>query len=76
MYVDQWELLFKKREEETLVWNNSVHCMSIVQCTVQWKGIVQKKFSEKELRALSPNSYIYVSVSDFYISKISLPVLL
>jgi hypothetical protein len=33
-------------------------------------------FPEKELRSLSPNSYIYVSVSDLYIPTIGLPILL
>ncbi len=33
-------------------------------------------FSEKELRGLSPNFYIHVSVSDLYIPTIGLPILL
>jgi hypothetical protein len=33
-------------------------------------------FPEKELRSLSPNSYINVSVSDLYIPTIGLPILL
>ncbi len=33
-------------------------------------------FPEKELRGLSPNSYIYVSVSDLYFTTIGLPILL
>jgi hypothetical protein len=33
-------------------------------------------FPEKELRGLSPNAYIHVSVSDLYIPAISLPILL
>jgi hypothetical protein len=33
-------------------------------------------FPEKELRGLSPNAYIHVSVSDLYIPTISLPILL
>jgi hypothetical protein len=31
-------------------------------------------FPEKELRGYSPNSYIHVSVSDFYFSLIGLPL--
>ncbi len=33
-------------------------------------------FLEKELRGLSPSSYIHVSVSDLYIPMIGLPILL
>jgi hypothetical protein len=33
-------------------------------------------FPEKELRALSPNFHIFVSVSDLYIPSIGLPILL
>ncbi len=33
-------------------------------------------FPEKELRSLSPNFHIHVSVSDLYIPRISLPILL
>jgi hypothetical protein len=33
-------------------------------------------FPEKELRCLSPNFHIYVSVSDLYIPTIGLPILL
>ncbi len=33
-------------------------------------------FPEKELRRLSPNFHIHVSVSDLYISTIGLPILL
>jgi hypothetical protein len=33
-------------------------------------------FPEKELRGYSPSSYIHVSVSDLYIPKIGLPILL
>jgi hypothetical protein len=33
-------------------------------------------FPAKELRGLSPNSYIHVSVSDSYIPTIGLPILL
>jgi hypothetical protein len=36
----------------------------------------EKIFPEKELRGLSPNSYIPVSVSDLYIPTICLPILL
>jgi hypothetical protein len=36
----------------------------------------KQKFPEKELRGLSPNFHIHVSVSDFYISMIGLPYLL
>ncbi len=33
-------------------------------------------FPEKELRGLSPNSYIHVSVSDLHIPMIGLPIML
>ncbi len=33
-------------------------------------------FSEKELRGLSPNFHIHVSVSDLYLPRIGLPILL
>jgi hypothetical protein len=33
-------------------------------------------FPEKELRGLSPNFHIHVSVSDLYIPTIDLPILL
>jgi hypothetical protein len=33
-------------------------------------------FPEMKLRGLSPNSYIHVSVSDLYIPRIDLPILL
>jgi hypothetical protein len=33
-------------------------------------------FPEKELRGLNPNFHIHVSVSDLYIIKICLPILL
>jgi hypothetical protein len=33
-------------------------------------------FPEKELRGLSPNFHIHVSVSDLYIPMIGLPILL
>jgi hypothetical protein len=33
-------------------------------------------FPEKELRGLSPNFHIHVSVSDLYIPTIGLPILL
>ncbi len=36
----------------------------------------KKIFPEKKLRGLSPNSFIYVSVSDLYIPTIGLPILL
>jgi hypothetical protein len=31
-------------------------------------------FPEKELRGLSPNFHIHVSVSDFFILKVGLPI--
>jgi hypothetical protein len=34
------------------------------------------EFPEKELRGLSPNFHIHVSVSDLYIPTIDLPILL
>ncbi len=40
--------------------------------TENWKQI----FPEKELRGLSPNLYIHVSVSDLYIPTFGLPILL
>jgi hypothetical protein len=33
-------------------------------------------FPEKELRGHSPHSYIHVSVTDFYIPTVDLPILL
>jgi hypothetical protein len=33
-------------------------------------------FPEKELRGLSPNFHIHVSVTELYISRIGLPILL
>ncbi len=33
-------------------------------------------FPEKELRGYSPNSYIQVTVSDLYIPRIGLPIML
>jgi hypothetical protein len=36
----------------------------------------KKIFPEKELRGLSPNFYIHVSVSDLYNPTIGLPILL
>jgi hypothetical protein len=36
----------------------------------------KQKFQEKELRGLSPNFQIHVSVRDLYISTIGLPILL
>jgi hypothetical protein len=36
----------------------------------------KQMFPGKELRGLSPNSYIHVSVSDLYITTIGLPILL
>jgi hypothetical protein len=41
-------------------------------CTENAKQI----FPEIKLRGLVPNSYIHVSVSDLYIPKIGLPILL
>jgi hypothetical protein len=38
--------------------------------TENWKQI----FSEKELRGHNPNFHIHMSVSDFYIPKIDLPI--
>jgi hypothetical protein len=40
------------------------------------KDTIPKIFPEKELRSLSPNFHIHVSVSDLYISMIGLPILL
>jgi hypothetical protein len=40
--------------------------------TENWKQI----FPEKELRGLSPNFHIHVSVSDLYIPTIVMPILL
>ncbi len=40
--------------------------------TEKWKHI----FPEKELRDHSPNFHIHVSVSDLYIPKIALPILM
>ncbi len=38
---------------------------------------IRNKYSqEKEMRGYSPNSYIYVSVSNLYIPLIGLPILL
>jgi hypothetical protein len=39
-------------------------------------GKFEQIFPEMKLHCLSPNSYIHVSVSDLYISKIGLPILL
>jgi hypothetical protein len=36
----------------------------------------KQRFPEKELRGLSPNSYIHVSACDLYIPTIGLPILL
>jgi hypothetical protein len=36
----------------------------------------KQKFPEKELRGLSPNFHIHMSVSDLYIHTIGLPILL
>ena len=40
--------------------------------TKNWKQICQ----EKEFRGLSPNFHIYETVSDLYIPRIGLPILL
>ncbi len=47
-------------------------------CALQKHNIENSKqiFPEKELCGLSPNFYIHVSVSDFYISTIRLSILL
>jgi hypothetical protein len=41
----------------------------------QYRKFERKKFPEKELRRLSPNFHIHVSVSDLYIPMIGLPIL-
>ncbi len=47
-------------------------------CTLQRHNNENSKqiFTEKELRGLSPNFYIHVSVSDYYIPMIGLLILL
>jgi hypothetical protein len=47
-------------------------------CTLQRHNTENSKqiFPEKELSSPSPNSYIYVSVSDLYIPTIGSPILL
>ncbi len=47
-----------------------------IMCTVKNTKNSLQLFPEKELRSLSPNSYIHVSVSDLYIPTIGLPFLL
>ncbi len=42
----------------------------------QYRKLKKKIFPEKELGGYSPNSYIYVSVSDLYIPLIGLSILL
>jgi hypothetical protein len=46
-----------------------LHCKDTIPKTKQ-------TFPEKELRGLSPNFHVYVSVSDLYIPTIGLPILL
>jgi hypothetical protein len=45
------------------------HC----KCTIEY---TKQIFPEKEVRGLSPNFHIHVSVSDLYIPTIGLPILL
>jgi hypothetical protein len=49
-----------------------------VRCTLQRHNTENSKqiFPEKELRGVSPNFHIHVSVSDSYIPRIGLPILL
>jgi hypothetical protein len=53
---------------------NQVYC---IDNTLQRHNTENLKqiFPEKELRGLSPNFHIHVSVSDLYITTISLPIL-
>ncbi len=45
-------------------------------CKVKNTEILKQIFPEKEYRGLSPNFHIHVSVSDLYILRIGLPILL
>jgi hypothetical protein len=53
-----------------------VHCIHFYTAkTLYWKSSKQI-FPEKELLGISPNFHIHVSVSDLYIPRIGLPILL
>ncbi len=51
------------------------HCLSD-QCALHGKEIWINVFPEKELRGLSPNFHIHVSVSDLYIPRFGPPIFL
>ncbi len=53
-------------------------CKLSIHCTLQRQNAenVKQIFPEKEYRGLSPNFHIHVSVSELYIPKLGLPVLL
>ncbi len=44
--------------------------------SLKYNTEIRCKYSQKELRALNPNVHIHLSVSDFYIPTIGLPILL
>jgi hypothetical protein len=49
-------------------------CKEVLHCTDTIPKIVEKIFPERKLRGLSPNIYMYIFVSDFYISTMGLSV--
>ncbi len=56
--------------------HSTVHVKMSLTLQRQNTEISKQIFPEKEYRGLSPNFQIHVSVSDFYIPRIGLPILL
>ncbi len=53
----------------------TIWCLRFILCIPQCKEIWIYVFPEKELRGLSPNFHIHVSVSDLYIPTIGPPII-
>ncbi len=73
------EQLDKLRSQTVMIYCIGCNIL-IVSCTIHCKDtilkVLKKIFPEKELHNRSHNFYIHVSLSDFYIPTIGLPILL
>jgi hypothetical protein len=71
-----WSVINSAKRPASLRYNYRQSCRQVEHCKDTIPKIWKQIFPEKELRGLSPNFHIHVSVSELYIPMIGLPILL
>ncbi len=70
------EKQYKSKLNANRTWQPFTECITLISGHLHFKENSKQIFPEKELRGLSPNSNIHVSVCDLNIPTIGLSILL